>query len=311
MLVCLIESETNVINPVLGKLIANFPKEYVYNIRSRKLTSEELSMLKSKPLICSQWCIVIHCDSFSRDTALSLATNNFVIWQVSSKATATKIKGSSQDIKIVDNSRVSKDEVVAWIQKELAVVNNTTGKVTTVNRKTAEYLYNRVDGYIEYLIQAVSVLKFELNREEQYVLSKELINRYVTKVSPVKRYHILNIIFGLECKYSKEMVTIYLSRCLYEWKSLKDYLLSEIKDYKTIFEYEMSGELNLTNILEFMKEHNSVSLTDMKVRNILLAHKKMSYERLLFLETFISQIPNDALGACRFCSFVRTIMSMK
>lgn len=311
MLVCLIEAETNIIKPLVGKLTKNFPTEYIVHIRSKKLEANELNMLKHKPLLCSQWCVVIHCDKFSRDTAIALAKDNLVIWQVENKHTAVSIKGSSKDIQVIDNSRLAQDDVIAWIQKELAVYNEAKGKVTTVNEKTAKYLYRRVDGYIDYLVQAVNVLKYELRREEHYTLTKDLIDRYVTKVSPVKRYHVLNALLGQECNYSREMITVYLSRGLYEWKSLKEYILKEIENYKRVFEYEMSGELSLTNILEFLKENNTLEMTDSKIKGILLAHRSISYERLIFLESFITSLPNDALGACRFCSFVRAIMSTR
>lgn len=308
MLVCLIESETNVIKPVLPTFVEHFPTEYVVHLRSRKLNPNELSMLKQKPLLCDQWCVVIHNAKFSVDVAKQLEASNFVVWQVESRADAQKIQARYADLKIIDNSRLDPKDVIAWIQKELS---NVDGREINVGEKEAKSLCRRVDWYLDYLVQAVRTLQYELSRGEYNTLTPTLIRKYVGKVSPVKRYHIRNILLGRRCTYSKEMISAYLARGLYDWKPLKEYLLQEIQVHKQIFESEMTGELDMHNIFDYVKSHRSLGLSDEQIRNILLAHSEISYEWLLYLESFLSEIHTDALGACKFCNFVRAVMDAR
>lgn len=308
MLVCLIESETNIIKPVLPTFTEHFPTEYVVHLRSRKLRPNELSMLKQKPLLCEQWCIVIHNAKFSVDVAKQLEVGNFVVWQVESRADAYKIRERYADLKIIDNGRLKQKDVIAWIQKELS---NVDGREIKVGEKEAKSLCRRVDGYLDYLVQAVRILQYELSRGEYNALTPALIRKYVSKVSPVKRYHIRDILLGRGCIYSKEMISAYLARGLYDWKPLKEYLLKEIQVHKQIFESEMTGELDMLNRFDYIKSHQSLGLSDTQIRDILLAHSEISYEWLLYLESFLSEIQTDALGACRFCNFVRAVMDAR
>ncbi len=308
MLVCLIESETNVIKPVLPTFVERFPTEYVVHLRSKKLSPNELSMLKQKPLLCEQWCIVIHNAKFSVDVAKQLEVGNFVVWQVESRADARKIQERYADLKIIDNGRLDQKDVIAWIQKELS---NVDGRKISVGEKEAKSLCRRVDGYLDYLVQAVRILQYELSRGEYNVLTPALIRKYVSKVSPVKRYHIRNILLGRRCMYSKEMISAYLARGLYDWKPLKEYLLKEIQVHKQIFESEMVGELDMHNVFDYIKSHQSLGLSDEQIRDILLAHSEISYEWLLYLESFLSEIHTDALGACKFCNFIRAVMDAR
>lgn len=311
MLVCLIESETNIIKPLLPEFTSKFPSEYVIHIRSRKLTKSEQERLQHKPLLGQQWCVVIHCNTFQMDTALKLAEKNFVIWQVDNKKTALKLQGQCEGLKILNNGKLKEEDVIAWVRKELSVYNTNTNTQIEVSEDDAKYLYKRVDGYIEYLVQAVDILKFELGRGERTTFSQELARRYVTKVSPVKRYHIRNILLGGRCSFSPEMIATYLSRGLYDWKSLRAYMLDEIKKYEQVFESEMQGDLDMHNVHEYIKDMKSLEVTDTEMQNILMAHKEISYEWLLYLEAYISQLAEDALGACMFCGFVCRILKLR
>lgn len=311
MLLCLIESETNIIKPLLPEFTSKFPTEYVIHVRSRKLSASELERLQHKPLLCKQWCIVLHSSGFPVVDAKKLAEKNFVIWQVDNKKIAAKLQSGYEGLRILDNSILKEEDVIAWIRKELSVYNAASGTQIEVSKKDAQYLYRRVDGYVDYLVQAVGVLKFELGRGEHTVFSQALAHRYVTKVSPVKRFHIRNILLGGQCTFPEYMIAAYLSRGLYDWKSLRDYIMHEIKNYEAVFEAEMQGDLDMHNLHQYMKENPSLELTDKELQSILLAHRKISYEWLLYLETYVSQLRDDALGACMFCSFVCRILRLR
>ena len=304
MLVCLIEAEANVIKPILPKFVGRFPAEYVVHVRSKKLPSDKLASLKQRPLLCEQWCVVLHNTRFPMEVALQLAQKNFVVWQVEKKQEALQLRAEYEDLKIIDNGKVKKEEVVAWVKSELS---NVDGRQIIVDDDDAEYLYNRTDGYLDYLVQAVNTLKFELGRSTATKLSSTMMRRYVDKVSPIKKYHVRNILLGQPCHYHDEVIVSYLAKRAYDWKNLKEYLLDEVKRYEEIFSSEITGELSVQNVQEYLKQNSNVDLQDLQVKKILQAHNEISYEWLLFLEMYLTGIETDALGACEFCSFLLAV----
>lgn len=295
MIYLLLEEENNLINSVITKLSSKMRASSIVRLH-RKVEESDVLKYKQPPMFDNGWFIVYDGNNNSIIKTLASYDKNVTIIQAHTYSAGEKLMSdmasASLSFRIIDNLKISKEEKLAYIRRELSLSE------TDVN-----YLYNRTRGYTRNLVQAVLSLKAlpQINRS--------IIKAVVPKTSRYGLGDVFLFLIGADTKIKYEECIEVIYRYRYATEFLKEFLQKNIKAYLEIYELLSKGTLTLYNYKELRLSKDYKILTtfsEYQLYKVIERYKSISYEYLYFLSLNIAKIPSYGRGILAIINLLQT-----
>lgn len=278
MIYVLLEQEYNVMNSVEDEFIKKFKKSSVRRFGNEKTAVSDLTEFKSAPLFDTCWLIVCG-PQMIRNLQSLYPERNVILIKVTKKGqmTSTVDALGKYTHEVIDNYKVDKEVVLAWIESEL-----------NVTERLAKYLYNRVQGNLKSVVEGVRLLALLPK------VTQTSIRETVRERDGVSIYAIVQYMLGIGGRVQYE----HIVQMLYDFRFATGWLVSsilqELKLYSLVYNAMDSGDLSLTNYHEFMAGNTNKTIRDMsafRMKKLIESHNYVSTELVYFLIFKIESLP--------------------
>ena len=290
MLFILLESDYNVINPVVPRLSNNFKKDCIKTIKSTS-TIADLEIYKKPPLFELGWFLIYSGTDNKIISFLGKLTQNVTVIKVSNVAQGEQIAevliNKHIEFKLINNLKISKKDKLAYIMQELQISD-----------ADCNYLYNRTRGYLKDLISAINSLK------NLQCVTRQDIKTLVPKTSKYGLNNLYNYLIGVEEDMTYEQAVTLIYKYRYGLEFLREFLLDKLRQQMLVFKYIASGELTFENYKVF-KSESLTSLTTYQLYKMIEQYKIVSFDLLYFLFTSIEKIPINDSGTVMLLNIFR------
>lgn len=276
-----------------------------FNPSSRlNLTKDNVDTILKKishpPLLDIGWLIYVFDTSDRVLKGLSEAPENNVYFiKISSRKKLEKIFNQLNKLKIkfkyVDNNNVKKEKLVKYVLDNLNICES-----------DAKYLVNRCHSYQPEIMSEVRFLK-----SYKYV-TRSIIKECFTRYSNIPVYELSNFLMGIDTKYSSKDMVNLVYQYRYGFDSLMDTTRRLIKEYITVFNYIISGDLDIDN---FSTQKHDLSseirlMPDFRLYNIILNFNIVSMNWIYYLDLVLSNLEKGNSGIYKVVKLINVCGGM-
>lgn len=279
MIYVLLEQEYNVMNSIEDEFIRKFKKSSVRRFGNERVAVQDLTEFKSVPLFDSCWLIICG-PKMIRNLQSLHPQRNVILIKVTRKgqlASTVDALGSYRT-EIIDNYKVDKEVVLAWIENEL-----------NISERLSKYLYNRVQGNLKSVVEGVRLLALLPK------VTQASIRETVREHDGVSIYAIVQYMLGIGDRVRYEHIVQMLYDFRYATSWLVSSILQELKIYSFVYDAMDAGELKLTNYREYMLSCSNKTIRDMsafRMKKLVESHNCVSTELVYFLIFKIESLPS-------------------
>lgn len=279
MIYVLLEQEYNVMNSVEDEFVKKFKKSSVRRFGNERTAASDLTEFRSTPLFDNCWLIICG-PQMIRNLAMLCPEKNVILIKVTRKGQLNStVDGIGKyAYEVIDNYKVERDVVLAWIEKEL-----------NISERLAKYLYNRVRGNLKCVVESVRLLALLPS------ITQHSIRETIREQNGVSVYAIVQYMLGIGDRVEYENIVQMLYDFRYATNWLVSSILQELKLYRFTYDAMDSGKLTLTNYREFMSECSDKTVRDMstyRMKKLVESHNWVSTELVYFLIFRIESLPS-------------------
>lgn len=294
MIILVVENKYNSVNSFIDKYSSQYPKNAIVRVNNKW---SEFDMLKQPPLFSSGWLLVssgkLSAKVAQRIDRQNTQANTLLI-SIGSKVQLEELRKeySDLDYKVVDNSVVSDDVAIKWVQDKL--------ECTT---EIAEEVVERANGRVRTLVEGTT------NLSALKAITKSDVRKYVKKVNPRNADYVWEYVLGWnDRKFSDVVNVVYDFRYGCRW--LIDHTIHKLwQVYKVFNAMELQG-MSLSNYIEFVKVTDDKELSKMsnyQIKRIMDRYGEVSIQYIYYMIVRLSSIPTNSLITSNFIDILETI----
>lgn len=275
MIVLLLEDKVYSIESFPKKIYERFPATSILKVIKRNV-EECLTKSKTVPLLTDGWAIVID-NKVSIEQALPFCRNkaNLVVLWIDRKNKMDielKLTNEKLDYKVLDNLNVSKENLIAYVCKELNLKDT-----------DAKTLCNKCNNYLPYVIESVTVLK-SLGKQ----ITRKDILKFIDKRSRMNVHSLFLHFIGYKVMETS-LVASYLYDFRYGFSYIKESLLNYLNDAIEIYLLMEQGFLGADNFktYDFGK---AMAFSEYSMKSLIIdVHSVVSLEILILTKIKIQK----------------------
>lgn len=298
MIYVLLERDENIINSIMDKMLSKVPLA-CRQIVTQRTTYETIKSYKQPPLIASGWLLTVSPNV--TDTQLKILSeiqSSTIVFKADSKKVfhelVERLTAMSISFQFIDNYKLSKEQVVAYIQSNL-----------NITESDAKYLARRQQYYPRNVASAVQILKvFEK-------VDRNIIKRYTSVNDSIPLYEIFGYVFRLEdCKLSYVDAVKLVYQYRYGFDHILNYIIDTCELYLHVFNYMLDGQISIKNYKDFRADtadKKIKNITEYQLSKIVSHFEVISVEYLYFILQTVKGIAKDRTGIPDFINLLKAI----
>lgn len=258
------------------KLYSSYPETSIVKV-STKDTIEKLYFLNNKPLLTTNWLVLVD-KRVGLPIIEFLATNKFCVniiyaTDLDSSLKLAFCKKLNDDSSIVDMLNISKDSAISFITSEISI-----------DEVLAEKLYNKCNKFFPYIVGALHSLSM-LDRK---IVSKDL-DVYVESHSSLTPNSLFYHLVGVKTLNYKSTI-----KYLYDYKNafpyIKKKLLTLYNASEKLYKDIENGELHTNNLDDYCKS-NKLKVSPYFVKIIVTkVYKTLTYDELILSKCLVNNL---------------------
>lgn len=293
----------------LKKIKERYKPSTISRISSR-IEINKLDAFSTPPLLSEGWLLL--CDSQLNPAKLkklaSISETNLNLFLVNTTKAKEELASRFHELEIdyyfLNNLKPEKEKVINEIRHEIQI-----------ERKAAELLYDKYNGYLPKIVQGIYTLA-PINYNTGATIRESDVRKYTAPSMQYSLYDLAVFMLGIRESQGKKRGMDYkdavkvIKSYKHNVKYIIEYLKVFILQYEEVFNIIESGEYLIEDIAG-MKESKYAKeikkLQNYQVAAIILNYSLLSFDKLLYIKHFIFSLNQNEFAACKLIFLLKTL----
>lgn len=279
----------------LDKVYKKYPKSCRLYL-NRNNFKENYHYLEERPILLNHYLVILAKNTNTKQVIDAMKTDNLVILQAKDldmvKEYSVELDKAKIPYRFLDNTKKKDVDVIGWVMQELPITKADAiylcNRHIVSARKVTSSTYGTYN--LRAVINSVNILR-TLDK-----IDRKIIKTYTEKKLNGSINNIVDSLLGVS-RLPKHKVVAIIEQYKYGFDFLLNFIRKQLDDYLLVYTLIEEGEITYENYKQYQPSNgyeDYSKISEYKVKKILDAYCKVSFELLYFTKLRVELIPSKS-----------------